>query len=171
MGVSKVDLNGETLIDLTEDTVNPNVLLSGYSAHNAAGEPVDGAVTAVPTTTSLAVTEEGVSALDGSVGKVLNDKINEINGNLSGFVKMLILRGDVPVVTMGGTYSVTIPVNVPGYRILGLGAISNEHYAQSLLGYAISSNNSIVIRYYNGLNRDIGVYYNAVMVTVFCVKA
>ncbi len=96
MGVSKVDLNGETLIDLTEDTVNPNVLVSGYTAHNAAGEPVVGAVTTVPTTTSLAVTEEGVSSLDGSVGKVLNDKIiaqnddfaqriDEINNNLGGF--------------------------------------------------------------------------------------
>lgn len=42
MGVSKVDFAGETLVDLTGDTVNEQVLLSGYTAHGADGEPVEG---------------------------------------------------------------------------------------------------------------------------------
>lgn len=74
MAVNKVEFGGETLIDLTGDTVKSGVLLKGETAHGADGEPVEGAMVAVPTTTSLAVTEEGVSALDGTVGKVLNDK-------------------------------------------------------------------------------------------------
>lgn len=74
MAVNKVDFAGETLVDLTRDTVNPQNLLKGASAHGADGEMIEGAVAAVPTTTSLAVTEEGVSALDGTIGKVLNDK-------------------------------------------------------------------------------------------------
>lgn len=78
MGVNKVQLGEETLIDLTDDTVNPQVLLKGATAHGADGEPVEGAMTAVPTTTSLAVTEEGVSALDGTVGKALDDKGSQI---------------------------------------------------------------------------------------------
>lgn len=43
MAVSKVEYAGETLIDLTEDTVSAESLLQGYTAHNAAGEAVNGA--------------------------------------------------------------------------------------------------------------------------------
>lgn len=42
MGVSRVDYAGETLVDLTGDTVNEQSLLSGYTAHGADGEPVEG---------------------------------------------------------------------------------------------------------------------------------
>lgn len=38
MAVNKVDVNGETKLDLTQDTVTPENLLSGATAHNAAGE-------------------------------------------------------------------------------------------------------------------------------------
>ena len=51
MGVSKVDFNGKTLVDLTGDTVTESNLLQGATAHNAAGEQVEGAVV-VPTKTS-----------------------------------------------------------------------------------------------------------------------
>lgn len=44
MGVSRVDFGGETLVDLTGDTVTPQSLLSGYSAHNKAGELIEGLV-------------------------------------------------------------------------------------------------------------------------------
>jgi len=37
MAYNKVVLNGKTLIDLTEDTVNKKVLGADYTAHNAAG--------------------------------------------------------------------------------------------------------------------------------------
>lgn len=78
MGVSKVEFGGETLVDLTNDTVKENNLLKGATAHGADGEPVEGGVTVASLTTSLAVTEEGVSALDGTVGKTLNDKGEQI---------------------------------------------------------------------------------------------
>lgn len=42
MGVSRVDFDGETLIDLTGDSVTPQSLLNGYSAHNRAGELIEG---------------------------------------------------------------------------------------------------------------------------------
>lgn len=74
MGVNKVEFGGKTLVDLTKDTVNPQKLLKGATAHGANGEPINGNVVTVPTTTSLTVTQNGVSALDGTVGKTLNDK-------------------------------------------------------------------------------------------------
>lgn len=47
MAVNKVEINGESVIDLTKDTVSPQTLLSGVTAHNAAGEPIVGAVAPV----------------------------------------------------------------------------------------------------------------------------
>lgn len=44
MGVSKVEFGNESLIDLTSDTVNESNLLSGYTAHGADGELVEGGV-------------------------------------------------------------------------------------------------------------------------------
>jgi hypothetical protein len=42
MGVSKVDYFGETLVDLSEDTVTPETLAEGVTAHGANGEPIVG---------------------------------------------------------------------------------------------------------------------------------
>lgn len=46
--VNKVDLNGVTVLDLTSDTVTPENLLVGTTAHNAKGETITG--TLVPCT-------------------------------------------------------------------------------------------------------------------------
>lgn len=47
--VNKVIFGDETLIDLTSDTVNPGVLLAGYTAHNHSGAAITGTVaTGVP---------------------------------------------------------------------------------------------------------------------------
>lgn len=50
MGRSKINFGDETLIDLTEDTVTPESLLAGVTAHDAAGEKIEG--TLVPGGTS-----------------------------------------------------------------------------------------------------------------------
>lgn len=42
MGVNKVKYGSSTLVDLTGDTVTPEALLSGYTAHNAAGNQIVG---------------------------------------------------------------------------------------------------------------------------------
>nr|DAR04994.1 MAG TPA: tail protein [Caudoviricetes sp.] len=42
MGRSKIVYAGDTLLDLTEDTVTPETLLKGKTAHNAAGELITG---------------------------------------------------------------------------------------------------------------------------------
>lgn len=46
--INKVDLNGVTVLDLTSDTVTPETLLVGTTAHNARGETITG--TLVPCT-------------------------------------------------------------------------------------------------------------------------
>ena len=42
MAVNKVEINGEMKLDLTGDTVTPETLLSGATAHNAAGVQITG---------------------------------------------------------------------------------------------------------------------------------
>lgn len=42
MAVNKVEFGGETLIDLTKDSVKPETLAEGETAHDAAGEPIIG---------------------------------------------------------------------------------------------------------------------------------
>ena len=51
MAVNKVEINGKTIVDLTKDTVTPENLLSGVTAHNAAGEAIIG--TYVPKTMTV----------------------------------------------------------------------------------------------------------------------
>lgn len=40
MGISKVNFGGDTLIDLTNDSVTADMLAKGATAHDAAGERV-----------------------------------------------------------------------------------------------------------------------------------
>lgn len=42
MAVNKVEYSGETLIDLTSDTVTPETLAKGATAHNKSGEKIVG---------------------------------------------------------------------------------------------------------------------------------
>ena len=50
MGVNKVIYGGETLVDLTGDTVTPDTLAKGATAHDASGNEVTGVM---PITTVL----------------------------------------------------------------------------------------------------------------------
>lgn len=52
MAVNRVEINGEPVLDLTQDTVTPQNLLQGERAHNAAGEQIDGAVVVAPASTT-----------------------------------------------------------------------------------------------------------------------
>lgn len=50
MATNKVEFGGETLIDLTEDTVTPETLLSGVIAHGANGETIEGNIRTIEPT-------------------------------------------------------------------------------------------------------------------------
>ena len=42
MGVNHVEVNGTAVLDLRRDTITPEAVLSGVTAHNAAGEAITG---------------------------------------------------------------------------------------------------------------------------------
>lgn len=45
MAVNHVIINGETVVDLRDDTVSADKMLSGYTAHDKSGNQVTGNVT------------------------------------------------------------------------------------------------------------------------------
>lgn len=132
MGINKVKIGNETLIDLTNDTVKENNLLKGTTAHGADGETVYGGVVTAPLTTSLAVTQSGVSALDGMVGKALNDKGLQMSvykgedGNLH-FRDWTGADTVIPF-NMKGNYDIKIPITS---RLHGYGGTSSQKILKS----------------------------------------
>lgn len=87
MAVNKVEVNGETKLDLTQDTVTPENLLSGATAHNAAGEQISGAVAPVRYDVAQDLTSDqknqardniGAASL-GTDGKVPASQLPEIS--------------------------------------------------------------------------------------------
>lgn len=72
MAINKVVYGNNTLIDLTSDTVDPNNLLSGYTAHDRSGATIAGAVVVAEVIDNL-TTDDGTKALSAKQGKILND--------------------------------------------------------------------------------------------------
>ena len=66
MAVNKVEINGEVKLDLTQDTVTPATLLKGASAHDAAGNPVQGTAKSAPTTPYMEAEYIAEVDLDGN---------------------------------------------------------------------------------------------------------
>lgn len=46
MGINKVEYAGRTLVDLTEDTISADKMLSGETAHDKTGETITGTLVA-----------------------------------------------------------------------------------------------------------------------------
>ena len=63
MAVNKVVLGSETLLDLTGDTVTRDTLLAGHTAHNAAGEQIEGEYTPPDVFTGASAEAAGTSGL------------------------------------------------------------------------------------------------------------
>lgn len=75
--VNKVILGSRTLLDLTEDTVTPEDLLSGVTAHSKSGDPIVGSLIVHNVIDELTSTSTE-DALSANQGKVLKDKIDSI---------------------------------------------------------------------------------------------
>ena len=67
MAVNKVDINGTTVIDLTDDSVTPETLKKGETAHNAAGEQIVGTMEAGGGTTPGAPGDITFYDYDGTI--------------------------------------------------------------------------------------------------------
>lgn len=77
MGVSKVVYGGQVVIDLTADTVKPEQLLKGVTAHGADGEKITGTCTYDADTQDATATAAEILA-----GKAAYNKGNKVTGTM-----------------------------------------------------------------------------------------
>lgn len=109
MAISKVIFGGNTLIDLTQDTVVADKLLKGYTAHGADGEVVEGAcafdVDSSEATATAAEVLTGKTFAKG--GQVLTGTMKN-NGAVSGVIKAKAEQYTVPQGYHDGSGKVSI---------------------------------------------------------------
>ena len=86
MAVNKVIVGTEVKLDLTADTVSEDNLLAGATAHNAAGEPIEGAVVTVPVDSELS--EESTNAIQNmAVAKAVNVLKEDLDNIYKGYIQ------------------------------------------------------------------------------------
>lgn len=131
MAISKVVYGGQTLIDLTSDTVKKDKILNGYTAHGADGEPITGTCTFDADTQDATATDTEI--ISGKIAYVRGNKLTgkmKNNGAVSGTISSKTGTYTVPQGYHDGSGTVGIdateqakltPANIrEGVTILGV---------------------------------------------------
>lgn len=108
MSVSKVTINGETQMDLTQDTVTADNLLTGYTAHRSNGSAVTGGLGVATQSSDGLMSASDKEKLDGvaagataNIGTITGIMMNGVSKGTSGVVDLgtvaeLDANGKVP---------------------------------------------------------------------------
>jgi hypothetical protein len=142
MAINKVIYGGETLIDLTGDTVTADKILSGFTAHDKAGEPITG--TCEFDVNSQDATAAVAEILQGKTAYVRGQKLTgtmKNNGAVAGVISSKEEQYTVPLGYHDGSGKVgintteqakIIPENIrEGVTILGVeGSMSGTEDAK-----------------------------------------
>ena len=125
MAVNKVEIDGEVKLDLTQDTVTEDTLLQGATAHDAAGNTIEGKVltTPVPKTSDLLKGDGkgGVSAATPGKDYLKEAPVTSVNGAI----------GEVQ-----STFYVTVTPTGSGHAATA-DKTAAEVYAAYAAGYAV----------------------------------
>ena len=110
MAINKVEINGEVKLDLTQDTVSEDTLLQGTTAHDAAGNPIEGKVvtTPVPKTSNLLKGDGagGVTAAMPDTDYLAQAPVTSVNGKTGD-----VTVSEMPSVTASDNSKVATVVN------------------------------------------------------------
>lgn len=110
MGKSKIVFGNEVLMDLTGDTVRPDKLLEGYTAHGADGEKINGTCTYDSDTQDATAADSEI--LYGKTAYVKGTKKTGTmpnNGGVSGTIVTVYGTYDVPQGYHDGSGKVSLP--------------------------------------------------------------
>lgn len=115
--INKVEIDGVVRLDLTQDTVSEDTLLQGTTAHDAAGNPIEGKVVTSP----IPVTEDvlkgdgrgGIDTMQTSPVESIDIPVGIFKGTASGSIETAIPGTDylaeAPVTSVNGkTGDVTV---------------------------------------------------------------
>ena len=139
MAVNKVDVNGSTVLDLTNDSVTPETLTLGATAHNAAGEQITGTY------------EAPVKSVNGKTGDVTLD-YSDVNAQQ----KLYNLTLDTPIVENqtidpNSTYTFSSPITLNEYDLYWIdvqmvykGKVQNRY---QLLSRAVNGDSGITVQW------------------------
>lgn len=120
MGVNKVDFGGETLIDLTGDTISPETVRAGYTGHDKSGNPFTGTFEGIIPNGTKIILENG--AYDVKEFANVSVEVDPPEGSI-------VPSGDSPPITSNGTFNVrqyeNAVVDVPT-GVFPIGNLSDE---------------------------------------------
>lgn len=143
MAVNKVVMNtengAETLIDLTADSVTPETLAAGVTAHDASGEAITGTM---PTTnvlyTAQTLTEEQKAQARANIDAASANKVSQLSETLADKVNKT-------GITLGKNADGQIFIYVDGVAVGNGVEINGEIVEGDVIGY-VDENNNIVIQ-------------------------
>ncbi len=98
-GISKVIYGGQTLIDLTADTVKADKLLRGYTAHGADGEQFEG--TCPYDADTSGATASDAEILSGKTAYVKGSKVTGKMPNYGSYQGAIIRRDEKLIIPQG----------------------------------------------------------------------
>lgn len=99
MAINKVIYGGNTLIDLTGDSVTKNKLLTGYTAHDKSGEVIEGACSFDVDSTDATVTAAEI--LNGQIAYARGSKISGTMKNNGAVAETIADKDSVYTVPIG----------------------------------------------------------------------
>lgn len=95
MAVNKVEVNGETVLDLSQDSVTPEQLAQGVTAHNAAGEQIVGTYAAPVTSVNGQTGDVEVKAVLYEQQTLTNAQKQQARENIEAAPDKLLTTGTI----------------------------------------------------------------------------
>lgn len=129
MAINKVIYGGETLIDLTGDTVTADKILSGFTAHDKGGEPITG--TCEYDVDSSDATAAVAEILQGKTAYVRGQKLTGTMKNNGAVTGTEDAKPQAKTVTPSTKEQTVLPNSEEGYNYLSQVTVKAIPYNES----------------------------------------